>query len=161
MGLRSLLFLLVFGAVYLSSCNEGQNKEEKEEEKTEINGDLIENPETADESAKKNYRGLPSFEFENDEHDFGNILEGEKVSYSFKFKNSGTAPLIITNARASCGCTVPNYPKEPVEPGEEGLIDVLFNSSGKSGTFNKSVTIQANTQPAVKVLKITGRITKK
>nr|HNH67158.1 DUF1573 domain-containing protein [Bacteroidia bacterium] len=68
------------------------------------------------------------------------ITEGEIVSYNFKFKNSGKAPLIITQASASCGCTVPEYSKDPIAPGQEGFIKVTFNSEGKHGMTSKTIT---------------------
>lgn len=85
--------------------------------------------------------------FNEMEHDFGKIKAGDKVKYSFKFKNNGKEPLIINSAKGSCGCTVPSYPKEPVAPGAEGVIDVEFNSAGKSGAQTKTVTLNANTDP--------------
>lgn len=88
-----------------------------------------------------------TIKFNEMEHDFGKIKAGDKVKYSFKFKNSGKEPLIINSAKGSCGCTVPNYPKEPVAPGAEGVIDVEFNSAGKSGAQTKTVTLNANTDP--------------
>lgn len=82
--------------------------------------------------------------FTASEYDFGDINQGDKVSYTFEFKNTGNAPLIISNARASCGCTVPQWPKEPVAPGETSKIDVVFNSAGKRGRQTKSITITTN-----------------
>ncbi|BDS12839.1 DUF1573 domain-containing protein [Aureispira anguillae] len=86
--------------------------------------------------------------FEKTIHDFGKIKEGESVTYTFKFKNTGEHPLIISNARGSCGCTVPKWPKEAIAPGEEGEIQVIFNSRGKKGKQHKSITLTANTDPA-------------
>lgn len=88
--------------------------------------------------------GQPTMTFESTEYKFGEINQGDKVNHVFKFKNTGTAPLIISNARASCGCTVPQWPKEPVAPGAEGQIDVVFNSRGKRGQQNKAITITTN-----------------
>lgn len=88
--------------------------------------------------------GSPAMTFEKSEYNFGEINQGDKVSYTFKFQNTGNAPLIISNARASCGCTVPEWPKEPVAPGASGKIDVVFNSAGKSGQQTKSITITTN-----------------
>lgn len=100
----------------------------------------------------------PAFKFEKDAYDFGQITEGEKVSYDFKFKNIGKSPLIITSATATCGCTVPEYPKEPVVPGAEGVIRVVFNSAGKLGMQNKIISISANTIPSVTELNIMGNV---
>lgn len=83
--------------------------------------------------------------FDKIEHDFGVIKQGSKVDYSFKFTNTGTNDLIITDAKGSCGCTVPEYPKEAVKPGESGKIKVSFDSHKKSGKQTKTVSIFANT----------------
>jgi hypothetical protein len=102
--------------------------------------------------------GSPKFTFVEEEHDFGLLVDGEKVAYSFVFTNTGDAPLIISNAKGSCGCTVPNWPKDPIAPGEKGAIDVSFNSSGRKGIQNKAVTLTANTNPNRKVIKIKAEI---
>ncbi len=123
---------------------------------TKLSPDLVTNPATAD--GKPDMDKLPVFEFETDNHEFGQINQGEKVSYSFKFKNAGKSPLIITSASASCGCTVPEYSKDPVAPGDEGFIKVTFNSEGKHGMVSKNVTLLANTIPNTKVLTISAEI---
>ncbi len=92
--------------------------------------------------------------------DFGQIDEGEKVSHVYKFENTGTEPLVISNAKGSCGCTVPKWPKNPIAPGEAGEILVTFNSKGKTGKQTKRVTITANTDPAQTFLTITGNVNK-
>ena len=91
--------------------------------------------------------GFPILTFEKQEHDFGTVHEGEVVEYSFKFKNTGTAPLLIESASASCGCTIPEVPKEPIKPGEDGYMKVSFNSTGKIGAQLKEISIKANTNP--------------
>jgi Protein of unknown function (DUF1573) len=96
--------------------------------------------------------------FEHDEHDFGNIKDGDKVDYTFSFTNSGKNDLQITNAVGSCGCTVPEYPKELVKPGESGKIKVSFNSAGKSGKQEKSVTLTANIANQYQVIRIKANI---
>lgn len=103
---------------------------------------------------------LPAFQFAEERHDFGTIKEGEVVEKIFKFKNTGDAPLIISSATASCGCTVPVWPKEPIAVGEEGEIQVRFNSKGKPGMQNKTVTITANTYPKINRLTIKANVTK-
>ena len=100
----------------------------------------------------------PVFKFEKEVYDFGEIKEGEKVTYDFKFKNIGNSPLIISSATATCGCTIPEYPKEPLAPGAEGLIRVVFNSAGKAGMQNKIVSITANTVPSLTELNILGNV---
>lgn len=104
----------------------------------------------------------PKFDFGNDvSHDFGTITEGEKVEHTFKFTNSGDADLVISSATASCGCTIPNWPKEPIAPGEDGEIRVEFNSAGKSAMQTKDITILANTNPVKTILQIKVFIEKK
>ena len=89
---------------------------------------------------------------------FGTIREGEDPEHTFTFKNTGDEPMIISNAKGSCGCTVPSWPKEPIAPGDEGEINVKFNSKGKKGSQNKTVTLTANTQPPTTKLRVTGQI---
>ena len=101
---------------------------------------------------------LAVFYFEEDEHDFGKITQGEKVSFSFKFKNIGSSDLIITDAKGSCGCTVADYPKEPIAPNNEGFINVTFNTEGKKGFQSKAITLRANIKEEVKVLKVKAQI---
>lgn len=89
-------------------------------------------------------------------YDFGKAKEGDIVEKSFAFKNTGESPLIISNITASCGCTTPEWPKEPIAPGAESNIMVRFNTTGKPGQQNKTVTITANTEPSVTELHIKG-----
>ncbi len=103
--------------------------------------------------------GAPKFSFTEEAHDFGTIEEGTVAKHDFKFTNSGDAPLIITNAQGSCGCTVPQWPREPIAPGEEATIHVEFNSQGKPGNNQKEVTLTANTEPNTYVLKISATVT--
>lgn len=126
------------------------------EKRPSLSTDLVSNPNTAQEKVKQVIG--PQFSFDTELHDFGELIDGEKVSYSFKFINSGDQPLIISNAKGSCGCTVPNWPKDPIEPGESGSIDVTFNSSGRTGKQNKAITLTANTNPSRKVINITSEV---
>lgn len=90
---------------------------------------------------------------DSQELDLGKITEGEKLSVAFRFKNTGTKPLVISKAWASCGCTVPETPKEPFAPGQEGVIKAIFDSEGKGGFLNtKEVYVNANTSPVTNVL---------
>jgi len=103
-------------------------------------------------------QGTAQFQFEEEFHDFGQIEEGVLAQHVFKFKNVGSAPLVISNAQGSCGCTVPEYPRTPIAPGESGEIKVSFDSNGRPGRNDKQVTINANTVPNVMVLKITSDV---
>jgi hypothetical protein len=106
----------------------------------------------------KSNEDLPEIKFEEEEFDFGRITQGEKVSHAFKFKNVGNRNLIISGASGSCGCTVPEWPEEPILPGKESLIDVVFNSEGKSGLQEKTVTVVTNCEPATRVIRIKAEI---
>lgn len=94
--------------------------------------------------------------FEETSYDWGKLKEGEKMTHLFKFKNTGENDLIISDARGSCGCTVPEWPKEPIKAGKGGEIKVVFDSSHKNGPQTKTVTINANTEPNSIVLMIKG-----
>ena len=121
-----------------------------------LSPDIVNNPISA--SSEKTSDEQPEITFSEKAYDFGKIIQGEKVNYSFKFKNTGKADLIITNASASCGCTIPEYPKEPIAPGKEGVIKVVYNSEGKSGIQNKTVTIITNTIPNTNELLLSGEV---
>ncbi|HIB78103.1 MAG TPA: DUF1573 domain-containing protein [Flavobacteriales bacterium] len=90
--------------------------------------------------------------------DFGTLEDGDKVEHIFKFTNTSNNPLTISNARGSCGCTVPEWPKEPIAPGGTGEIKVKFDSKGKKGKQSKTVTLTANTIPANTLLTITSDV---
>jgi hypothetical protein len=85
-------------------------------------------------------------------------VEGALAEHEFVFKNMGSAPIVITNVRASCGCTTPQWTKEPIPPGQTGTIKAVFNSTGRPGAFNKSITVTSNATESVKVLKISGTV---
>jgi hypothetical protein len=100
----------------------------------------------------------PEMKFEVEEYNFGTIKQGDKVSYDFKFANSGKDALVISDAHGSCGCTVPQWPKEPVAKGSKGTIHVEFNSAGKQGMQDKTVTITSNAKGGQKVLHLKGNV---
>jgi len=110
-------------------------------------------PTTSDPESKGS---LSEITFEKTAHDYGTIKQSANGVYEFKFKNSGTEPLIISHAQGSCGCTVPKWPQEPIKPGESGVIQVSYDTK-RVGPFNKSVTITSNakTEPT-KVISISG-----
>ncbi|MEY4703711.1 MAG: hypothetical protein RIR96_1608 [Bacteroidota bacterium] len=90
--------------------------------------------------------------------DFGTIKEGDVVSFSYRFKNTGDKPLEVTNVMASCGCTVPEKPEEPIEPGQIGFIKVKFNSDRKPGEAHKTVTVESNANPEFPTLLLKGTV---
>jgi hypothetical protein len=117
--------------------------------------DLIQNPNSAE--GTQNVK-LPVFEFAKEFHDFGRVIQGEQVSFGFKFKNAGDAMMLISNVRSSCGCAVASFPDQPMKPGEEGVISVQFDSRGRRGSQVKTVTLMANTQPNTKQLTIQANV---
>lgn len=113
----------------------------KQSDKDSIKADVIENTAT--------------IKFDNDVLDFHTLNAGEKVSGSFKFKNTGRTDLVISDVSANCGCTVADYPRSAIKPGEEGLITVTYDSKGSSGMrIQKNVTVLSNTNPSKTVLTI-------
>ena len=85
-------------------------------------------------------------------YDFGKVIEGEKVNYTFKFKNTGDKPLLISQVATSCGCTASSYTDSPVKPNSEGYVKVTFNSSGRQGNVQKTITVYSNTKPVEHIL---------
>lgn len=98
---------------------------------------------------------LAKISFTESEHDFGDIQQGDEVNWTFSFKNEGSAPLVLTNVSTTCGCTVSDWPRDPIMPGQESEIVVKFNSTGKKGRQNKVITIfsnASNNQERVKIV---------
>jgi hypothetical protein len=104
---------------------------------------------------------LPVIEFASVDHDFGTVKEGTKAAYTYKFKNTGQAPLIIQSAQPSCGCTVPKWSQEPIPVGGEGYVAAEFDTNGKQGINNKTITVTANTWPKVTTLRFKAMVTPK
>ncbi len=141
--------LIVILSLGLIACNENaSSKIDSSKQKKRIPVTLDQIDTTSD----------AKMEFETTEWNFGEITQGESVEYAFEFTNTGSEPLIISNAKGSCGCTVPVWPRQPVAPGESGIVDVKFNSKGKKGKQNKKVTLTTNMVPNQMVLKVTGLV---
>lgn len=104
---------------------------------------------------------LPKMDFETTEHDFGTIKEGDVVEHTYAIKNTGEAPLIIQSAQPSCGCTVPDFSKEPIPVGGTGYVKAKFDSNGKQNIQNKTITVTANTWPKQTVLRFKAMVTPK
>jgi hypothetical protein len=116
-----------------------------------------ENDTKKDSLAAKNNPNAPEITFESDLHDYGTIKQGADGGCEFKFKNTGKEPLIISNARGSCGCTVPTWPKEPVMKGQTAVVKVHYDTK-RPGAFTKTVTIESNAKTNPKVLTIKGLV---
>ncbi len=145
--MKQLILLLV--SLALVSCNSSSD------EKT-ITTDLVNSPLTANSNAEKVL--TPNIEMLETSYNFGEIQQGESVTHDFILENTGEADLIISAAKGSCGCTVPEWPKNPIAKGEDAVIKVTFNSAGKSGKQNKTVTLVTNAIPNTKVLTINGNV---
>ena len=148
MEFRTMRHILtpIIALLQLVSCGNDDSK---------INTGLVNNPASATGSsiAKE-----PKIEFAVLEHDFGKIIQGEQVSYTYKFKNTGNAPLIISAVEKTCGCTDTRFPKEPIKPGEEGSISITYDSKGHKGFQNKRIIVKANTNPSETILKFKAQV---
>lgn len=99
--------------------------------------------------------------FETESHDFGTLAEGPVATYSFKLTNTGNAPVVISRAMASCGCTTPEWSKDPIMPGATSEIKVGYNTSGRPGAFKKTITVTSNAENSTVILRINGTVTPK
>ena len=163
---------LLVGGIWLSGCNNAAMEErvaDLEDRITQLEGgssltaQSASFPEASTPAATVAAPTGPAttMAFEEGTHEFGKINEGDVVEHTFVFTNTGSTPLIIQDAKASCGCTVPKKPEQPIAPGETGEIQVRFNSQGKPGMQNKTVTVTANTEPATTQLYIKADVTPK
>ena len=162
--------LLVFAmAAVFTSCKD-RNAEKKiaelesrlaELEGKKTVGPVTPTPATQPVAEEKPEGPLPNFEFKTVDHDFGTITEGDVVEYTYTFKNTGDAPLIIQGAQGSCGCTASDWTKTPVPVGGTGFVKAKFDSNGKPNIQNKTVTVTANTYPKQTVLRFKAMVTPK
>ena len=146
LDLRHLLMLFIMVLCVMPAC--------QEEEEGNLSTDLVTSPKSATETSNKQ----AVITFDKEEHDFGTLLQGEVVTYSFHFTNTGNVPLIISEVGSSCGCTVGDYPRKPIEPGKKGDIKVTYNSSGHHGFQSRFLTVMSNTNPAKTTLRIKGTV---
>jgi len=145
---KGILVLAGIFALSIVSCKDKASEKVSEEQVAEA----------AEQDAKVG--DLAAMSFEEQEFDFGTINEGDIAEHTFKFTNTGKSELIITNAKGSCGCTVPSYPRNtPIAPGQTSEILVKFNSKGKPGDNTKTVTISANTETGTERIKIKAKVT--
>lgn len=154
--MKKVILSMMMAVVVLAACNQ----DKKTEETTTNTITPVETSSEASNVASSSADGAPIMTFEKDVYEFGKITEGEKVSYDFVFTNTGKTPLIIKDAVATCGCTVPEPPTDPIAPGAKSKINVVFNSAGKSGLQDKVVTITANTIPAQTQIHLIGEVSK-
>lgn len=146
--MKKSFYVFVSCFLLLASC--GQKGE------SDADVDLIRNPQSA--QGYDNTVKMPELTFDQDMHDFGRLSAGENISYSFHFRNTGTADLVISNCSATCGCTVADFPRHRIAPGEEGYVTVTFKSAGKAGQQFQEVTVVSNAQPSRTKLKIVAQV---
>ncbi|GGH20110.1 DUF1573 domain-containing protein [Mucilaginibacter phyllosphaerae] len=140
---KLFLYVIVAGLFFTTACNQTGQRASA----------------AVSDAGNTSATNAPVMKFEKETHDFGKITEGAKVSYAFKFTNTGKSPLIIKDAIATCGCTKPEWPTAPIPPGASGEIKVTFNSAGKMGLQDKQITITSNTVPAQSMVHLIGEVT--
>lgn len=151
------IFLIFTGLMVMVSCNNGTNQEQKAAEipleqqgKQPVGQTIIPGADSTG----------AVLEVKNDSYDFGEVKEGEKVEHEFTFTNTGNEPLIISKVHASCGCTTPEYSKNPIAPGEVGKVKVVFNSDGQMGKQHKVITVTSNAISPNTLLHLRGEVKK-
>ena len=137
---KKVIISLTLVAIMVSNCGNGSRRD------------------TGKSGSQPPNSGTVEIIFKEYEHNFGKVVEGEKVAYVFTFENKGTANLVVASATTSCGCTVPKYDTKPIRPGGKGKIEVVFDTSGREGMQTKSITITSNASTPVVLLKITAEV---
>ena len=127
---------------------------------TAISVTMAQTKEAPKQETKASNPNAPKLEFKEESYSFGEVVEGPQVTHEFKFSNTGKEPLILSNVKASCGCTTPVWPKEAVLPGKDAVILVTYNTQGRPGAFTKSITITSNADNPSKVIYIKGEVVK-
>ena len=144
-----ILSLALAATLLLAACSGKKDHDD-------MSVDIIKNPNSA--QGYDNKAKMPVMTFDSELHDFGRLSAGENISYSFHFRNTGNADLVISSTSATCGCTVADFPKNEIKPGEEGFITVSFNSANKHGQQIQTVTVGTNAQPSRYILKIIAQV---
>lgn len=154
--MRLNFFVIIAAVCLLGACT----AETKQDDKLLNAAELVNNPKNPDGTISADTSELPFLHLDSSPtYDFGKVAEGEKVQALFKFTNTGKSPLIISNVETSCGCTVSEYSKEAIAPGKQGWIKATYDSYGRPGSFQKTITVHANTFPNTTKLLIIGDVT--
>ena len=143
--MRVKYFILLLLCCFIFSCNRSR----------EITADIIQNPMSAYKISKIL---MPEIYMHYDSFDFGSVIEGELVKHEFVIENIGESDLIISSVKSTCGCTVLDWPKDPIFPGEKSSLEVTFNTSGKKGPQKKTITLVTNAIPNTKVITINSNV---
>ena len=146
LNIKYLMAAIVVALLTMSACGEKKGGS--------LSTDLVTSPKSATETSEKQ----AVITFDKEEHNFGTLLQGEVVTYSFHFINTGNMPLIISDVSSSCGCTVGDFPREPIAPGKDGVIKVTYDSKGHHGVQSRHLTVMSNTNPAKHILRIKGTV---
>ena len=152
---RALFSLSCAAALLAAACGDRRSEQVPE---GQLSASIIHNPRSADGVTSSDVKDLPVLRFSDTAHDFGLMTAGEHVEHEFSFRNEGKSPLIIAGATSTCGCTVPEYSREPIPPGGSGTLKVTFSSAGKQGHILKAITVSSNAYPAVRTLTITADV---
>lgn len=158
MSMKNVLFFVL--VISLTACQQNRfsgSEKSVEEIKAEgplSNADIIRNPVSAE--GPLDTVNVAKMAFTEETFNFGEVQEGDVVKHTYQFTNTGKVPLVISNASSTCGCTVPTWPKEPIEPGAEGVISVEFNTTNKRREQKKPIIITANTYPARTIVHLQG-----
>ncbi len=156
MTMKTRFFTLLLGIMGWWACKSDHTSGVREIRSSGPNSELIRNPISADMPLDTN--ALARIIFDAPEYDFGEVQEGDVVEHTFVFRNEGKVPLSILNARSSCGCTVPDWPKDPIPPGGTGEIKARFNTEGKTNEQKKIIVVTANTYPNEVSVILKGRV---
>lgn len=154
--MKKLILSLSIPAMFFVACEEKHEPENRDL----LSTDLVHNPRTAEGTDSAALNALAVMDFKDTVKDFGTIKQGEVANFEFEFTNSGKSPLVISNASGSCGCTVADFPREPIIPGKSAAIKVQFSSAGKEGHQEKSVALTTNSNRGTHILYIKGDVKK-
>jgi len=144
--MKHLLSVLVLALCLFTACGDKGSGN--------LSTDLVTSPKSASENSEKQ----AVITFDKTEHDFGDVLQGEVVTCSFHFTNTGNVPLLISQVSTSCGCTVGDYPRDPIAPGKSGVIKATYDSKGHHGFQKRTLTVMSNTMPANNVLILKAKV---
>ena len=152
----------VFASLLILAVAFSSNAQEKKTESKEVKKEPLPTTVAAPPAQEKKEvnPNAPILNLKEENYVFGEVAEGPQVTHEFKFTNNGKEPLVLANVRASCGCTTPSWPKEPILPGKESTILVTYNTQGRPGPFTKSITITSNASEPNKVIYIKGEVVK-
>lgn len=147
-------YFLIPVIALIASCNSNSEGNTSDKDSTLLSTSVVTSPYTAGPVDSAALSQLPTMDFVDTLHYFGSIHEGETVQHEFEFTNNGQQPLIISSAEGSCGCTVADYPRQPIAAGKSGSMLVTFSSAGKQGRQQKTITISTNTRRGMQMLYI-------